>query len=763
MATAAVLPALVLATFSQLSPWAVQSVLLLGRVPRALRLASGFLSACLLLLLWYLKQKQNERKASLWWAVLITTVSFVVTFGLAFHWFPVAAVALLTLLSTLLLYGAYLVMKKPEKNKADKRGWYKACRISFLILGVACCVTWVVWIVWRKSTTRMVWLTDWTEGFRSLLKSGDINWKIAFVSWALPLAMGTELLLLALLCHLRFKQIEQPQAEHPEQMHLQHAEQNEKTQQAVRLSQFKFLLLVMSVAMMSLYIMATIESTGAHNDTTEYGARDDFRGDVMTLCFFISIGLISWIGGPSAITEAAKSSKLAKRVGEGMRSDWVKAACLLGWAPVLPLIWVSLGPWRAACSCVSSVFPSRKEWIDDLDTSVSEWKEWVEEWPWTQVFVKAHYLGILYVTWEVGFLKFTYLALAYSKQLLAPLPLPLVCATMYAIGTFLFLLPPTPGMPVYAITGIIVCQSATVAGVSFTNGVILACGVGTAIKFSFAAMAQKCIGEPLGTSVSVRQLCQVHQPETRAIEKILRADGFVAQASIICGGPDWPVSVLCGILRLPLGPVLVRLLPVIPQSVVPAVLFGALLVNAADKRGKALAQLALTVSGLLQMAAGIMACAYIQNTIENDFDALTQWRAQDDDVIKLEEKSADENKVYDERTSWGVLRWYMRAVLILGLLLMEVSIAILMAAETLGMHCFKEFDLTSSVEENLQGDPWSLVNAIGWLALALFTLSCALLCSFMCWASQCAARSDGSPESQPLSGGSGSSGEDPTR
>merc|ERR1712136_321499 len=60
-----------------------------------------------------------------------------------------------------------------------------------------------------------------------------------------------------------------------------------------------------------------------------------------------------------------------------------------------------------------------------------------------------------------------------------------------------------------------------------------------------------------------------------AIEKILKQPGLgVQKVLILCGGPDWPTSVLTGILRLPVGQMLIGTLPCF-ILLMPAVLAGA--------------------------------------------------------------------------------------------------------------------------------------------------------------------------------------------
>ena len=63
-------------------------------------------------------------------------------------------------------------------------------------------------------------------------------------------------------------------------------------------------------------------------------------------------------------------------------------------------------------------------------------------------------------------------------------------------------------------------------------------------------LQQKIFGELMGQSVKVRATVGVNSNLIKAIKFELMKPGVsVAKVCIMCGGPDWPTSVLCGILR----------------------------------------------------------------------------------------------------------------------------------------------------------------------------------------------------------------------
>merc|ERR1719486_1393824 len=84
------------------------------------------------------------------------------------------------------------------------------------------------------------------------------------------------------------------------------------------------------------------------------------------------------------------------------------------------------------------------------------------------------------------------------------------------------------------------------------------------LKLAACAMQQKMIGEVLGSRPWVRQLAGVHKVTVRCLEAIMRKPGLsMGKVAILCGGPDWPVSVLAGILKCSLFQMLLGTTPII--------------------------------------------------------------------------------------------------------------------------------------------------------------------------------------------------------
>merc|ERR1712039_668888 len=85
-------------------------------------------------------------------------------------------------------------------------------------------------------------------------------------------------------------------------------------------------------------------------------------------------------------------------------------------------------------------------------------------------------------------------------------------------------------------------------------------------------------GYAAGQLVKVQQFVGVDKVPTRAMERVLKERGMkLGKVCILVAGPDFPTSMLCGILKLNIPQMLLGTLPVILVSIIPQVLVGALL------------------------------------------------------------------------------------------------------------------------------------------------------------------------------------------
>ena len=153
-------------------------------------------------------------------------------------------------------------------------------------------------------------------------------------------------------------------------------------------------------------------------------------------------------------------------------------------------------------------------------------------WNWTSVLVKVIWLGVFVVVLVVGIGKAVNIFLAELNAVLETLPLTQVTLIFVAVGVFMFLLPPVPGVPVYLAGGVCLTNAAWKQGEgpwSFRSSVYFTIIVCFGSKLLAFACQQKLIGERMGHSVEVRTLVCVNSITIKAIKFILQKPGLTLQ------------------------------------------------------------------------------------------------------------------------------------------------------------------------------------------------------------------------------------------
>jgi hypothetical protein len=127
-------------------------------------------------------------------------------------------------------------------------------------------------------------------------------------------------------------------------------------------------------------------------------------------------------------------------------------------------------------------------------------------------------------------------------------------------------------VPVYLSGGVLLTASAmrvfeeehgAGSGTAFMLGILYSSAVCFLLKLCAVVLQQEGIGKNLGKKVSVRMAVGVNSTSIRAIGRILGAPRLsMRKVLILCGGPDWPTSVLTGILGLDVKKMLLGTLPV---------------------------------------------------------------------------------------------------------------------------------------------------------------------------------------------------------
>lgn len=362
----------------------------------------------------------------------------------------------------------------------------------------------------------------------------------------------------------------------------------------------------------------------------------------------------------------------------------------------------------------------------------------IQAWNKSNVFTYAMYWGILFMSVAVIVAKFTLLFLAWMIDITSSMSLVTVTGVLFAVGLFMFLLPPISGVPIYIVLGMVILPAGRdQLGIWGCFGYAVA--VSLLLKLTACAIQQKLIGELLRHVVGVRRLCGINTTVVKATKLNLKEKGLgLAKVSILVGMPDWPTSVLCGIMGLPLIPILVGTLPVV-ILIAPTILIGFFsymsnLTNPDDTPefpwAGTLAAIITAVTALVQFGAMIIAAYYVEQTTSNRAQEIEDLPT-DEEVKLLTDKGEALANMYDEVTEWDSVPRWAKICLSLALAFMTISCYMVQFYQD---QCFTPFDLSSTIDEHLGGRWTNLVRPLGIIALLLFCVSLLLFYAYISWA-----------------------------
>lgn len=467
-------------------------------------------------------------------------------------------------------------------------------------------------------------------------------------------------------------------------------------------------------------------------------------GVLMAFCGAGLLALIVWVllrVGVASIVQRAAASKSMQSFMDMAANDWAKGTMVIGFGVMTPwLLLINLLNQRVRMARGSN--EGHTGWFTKEATPIINK---VMGWSWGSVLVKANRLVQLYFTLSIGVAKITYVFLSWLNATLLEWPFPLVLITFFLIGFTMFMLPPVPGVPVYILSGILIAARARTTDVGYAGGIFIAILLSFVLKL-MAVAGQYTIGKMAGKSVKVQKFVGVDQVVIRAIEKVLKQDGInLPKVAVLVGGPDWPTSVLCGILKLNLFQCLLGTVPVILVSS-PCVLAGAFMTGPnepgeedtnASGTWETLASTMLGASMVLQLASGVLALYFTQEVVGRCQEELAQPRPEHEPVAELTRKEAALVACYAEVTGWCNLPTLSKICLCVSNAIMLLSLFIFMFMDE---SCFRDFQVNNDIDASyddsgLDGKWWTIVRPPGYAALALFGMGCFFDFIFCKWAS----------------------------
>jgi len=362
------------------------------------------------------------------------------------------------------------------------------------------------------------------------------------------------------------------------------------------------------------------------------------------------------------------------------------------------------------CSVGAEVIEVEASPQDQLITErVMVFLQAMRQWNWISVAPKIYIMALMFVGYTLT-PRVLNVVLAWLCSKLKKLPFALTIVATLVSGLSCFLLPPVPGVPVYLFTGVIVTGTCPLG---FWPGCAISVSLGLLLKLSACAMQQKMIGQALGSSIRIKSQVGINKPFIRAIEAVLRTPGWsVGKVAILCGGPDWPTSVLAGVLRLSLLEMELGTLPII-FFVGPCTLTGAFYLRKEESETwSRSANLMVASTMAVNMALAVAAAWSIQDQLDQNNWEVTKPLAQNVDLDWLDYRS--DQIARSCVVSWRDVPCCVRYIALLGAF---VEICVGQTFYWSASTCFGSFAITDDVATlELFGNN-GLVKPVGQLGL----------------------------------------------
>eukprot|EP00050_Salpingoeca_kvevrii_P011627 m.16864 g.16864 ORF g.16864 m.16864 type:complete len:889 (-) comp3542_c0_seq1:1263-3929(-) len=615
--------------------------------------------------------------------------------------YPGAPVALYLLLVPLYIYAAKRLLY-PSLGTAS---FLRSIGYSLILTSIAVLGVWIWWVF-----DRYRWTATTKQDFADEMLCENVDDCLAaYVLWISPFLAAVNSIVFAVLSLLVARSIKA---------------QDQPITTAMRV--FAGLLLLCIVG---IWVAASVAGAGMRvsNAVNLFVAAG--------LCMFAGI-LVSTVGW-KAIHAQLLSIPIIRKISAKVLSNWMKALFLIVLGPVIP-IYLALSflnqRFRVWFSCTKS-FESAEESSLWLTLRAHNQVEKMKSWRWVSVFRKIAFIGLFYVIINVGVGKLTTLFLSWLNGEMASFSFGVVTAIFFVIGLIMFLLPPVPGVPVYLAGGVILVASAR-ESLGFWGATTYSSFICFFIKLMAIACQQKLIGERMADNLSVRKLVGVNSITIKAIEKILKKPGLARdKVSILIGGPDWPTSVLTGILRLPLFEMLIGSTPVL-FLVIPCVCAGAFLLRVADGGSwESISSVTLAVAAMVQLVAMITAAYYIEQVAENHREEL-EALPKDQEVLESSRKDRLRKDIYNREANWHAPHFplWAKIVLVLGAFCSAMACYLIVAFPT---KTFEAYEVTDTISDRLDGNALNIVTKpLGWVVIGLTVMTIVFLKVFSTWASR---------------------------
>eukprot|EP00924_Labyrinthula_sp_SR-Ha-C_P013943 snap_masked-scaffold_5-processed-gene-18.47-mRNA-1 protein AED:0.13 eAED:0.13 QI:289/0.8/0.83/0.83/0.8/0.5/6/0/569 len=435
------------------------------------------------------------------------------------------------------------------------------------------------------------------------------------------------------------------------------------------------------------------------------------------------ISVVVSVFGVETIKLVLIESPIGTKVVQISESDWVYAFAIFALSPVIA-IYLGLSFITQSIrryTCLGKPL-HRTKYADEHSLNFKLESMWLVEklksLDYGLILHKVLLIGLGWFIAVIGIGRAVNVILSYMSEVLEPVDLVTTTGVFIAVGLGLFMLPPVPGLPIYLCAGVLLSQSAEREGFSFAAAGWYSVGVSSAIKMISIVLQQYVIGQLIGArSVAIRATVNVNALEMRAMRKIMEKPGFtIPKVAVLVGGPDWPTSVLTGLLRLPLGQMLLGSIPVL-VTIIPVSFAGAVLIKQEESElFAALNPVLLSISVVVQLTPFFVAIHYIAKAAVEYEDEL-----KNEPLDKEVEKYQENNITKQEWTIFYSRYENLPTRFRRGHIVFAVfSIISNMSFTLLGDACFEPFEVTDSIDVALDGNALNLIKRpLGVIMMAL--------------------------------------------
>lgn len=577
----------------------------------------------------------------------------------------------------------------------DVEQFYQAATAAFFLVGVTCGIIWSTWVLaynqgisnlsglstTEKDERYILWVTPLVVAIGNLVYSLFVMLRVfmqrmyvgtdaqrnALIADMMTSAMGQEI------AEHRSKLLGQANVAAPDEHFLDQDEQREVLRQkflqqdarSVRaLSLLVKVVICIFILMLGfLYVAIQLLYADSQIATMVLGLLGVFFLVFVTFTYLsfrrIVLAMGQWIKDLPAWS-AAKSLST---------NDWVRALFLCPVLPAIPGVLLLSVVNQAVRKC-RGVYKKQSEANQSsnpdstcenpnslcLTPRVRSVVIYALHWDFLSIAFRCYVLCAIFVGYNMTPPLLNVL-LAWMRVALSTWHFSVIMIATFVFGVLAFLCPVVPGMTVYIFGGLVIANQCPPVGTDkgFWIGSIINVFMCWILKLAACAVQQKFIGEFLGNRLWVRQQVGVHKVAVRCIESILSKPGWtVGKVAILCGGPDWPTSVLAGVLRLSIVQCEIGTLPIF-FFVLPCAMSGSLYLQTdrKDEVWARLANLTLISAVTVNMLLWAVAAWAIQNELSANYANLTKKIKSNLELEWMDYRSAEVAKKFT--VTWGMV------------------------------------------------------------------------------------------------------------